>query len=110
MQGVELPAEGLVHADALADDYYCYDRARRTRSPAAARAIAIAWGDLLRVVVARVDLERRELDFRLAETKKRPVRPAKSSKDDQPAAHRKGPARPKKVEGRRKKGKKSLVP
>lgn len=109
VQGVELPAEGLVHADALADDYYSYDRATHTltghRSGNRYRL-----GDLLRVVVARVDLERRELDFRLADTKKRPVRPAKSLKEEQGADRAKAPKRPtgskppKKVEGRRKKG------
>jgi ribonuclease R len=65
-QGIELPAEGLIHADALADDYYTFDRATHTlqgrRSGNRYRL-----GDRLRVVVARVDLARRELDFRLVE-------------------------------------------
>ena len=42
VQGIELPAEGLVHVASLDDDYYRYDRAR-TRWPAVARATAIAW-------------------------------------------------------------------
>ena len=61
--------KGLIHADALSDDYYCFDRATHTlagrRSGKSYRL-----GDLLRVAVARVDLERRELDFRLVERKK----------------------------------------
>jgi ribonuclease R len=69
VQGVDLPAEGLIHADSLADDYYRFDRATHTlaghRSGNSYRL-----GDLLRVVVARVDLDRRELDFRLVERKK----------------------------------------
>jgi len=69
VQGVELPAEGLIHADSLADDYYRFDRATHTlagyRSGNRYRL-----GDLLRVVVARVDLDRRELDFRLVERKR----------------------------------------
>jgi len=64
VQGVRLPAEGLIHADSLQDDYYRYDRAthslfgRRTEN-------RFRLGDMVRVAVARVDLERRELDFRL---------------------------------------------
>ena len=73
VQGVELPAEGLIHADSLADDYYRFDRATHTlagyRSGNRYRL-----GDLLRVVVARVDLDRRELDFRLVERKKSKLR------------------------------------
>jgi ribonuclease R len=65
VQGIDLPAEGLIHADALADDYYSLDRATHTL---AGRRTGNRYrlGDLLRVVVARVDLCRRELDFRLA--------------------------------------------
>ncbi|MGA2065337.1 MAG: ribonuclease R [Thermoguttaceae bacterium] len=67
VEGIELPAEGLIHADALADDYYRFDRATHTlwgrRS-----ANRYRLGDRLRVAVARVDLGRRELDFRLVES------------------------------------------
>ena len=71
VQGIELPAEGLIHADALADDYYSFDRAdaHAHRPPPGNR---YRLGDLLRVVVARVDLERRELDFRLVERGRHP--------------------------------------
>ena len=69
VQGIELPAEGLIHADALTDDYYSFERATHTltgrRSGKTYRL-----GDLLRVAVARVDPQRRELDFRLVERKK----------------------------------------
>ena len=79
VQGIELPAEGLVHVDSLVDDYYRFDRASHTlaghRSGNTYRL-----GDLLRVAVARVDLERRELDFRLVVRKKRPVAAGKSTK------------------------------
>ncbi|MGD0898531.1 MAG: RNB domain-containing ribonuclease, partial [Thermoguttaceae bacterium] len=70
VQGLDLPAEGLIHADALADDYYSLDRATHTLM---GRRLGNRYrlGDLLRVVVARVDLERRELDFRLVEGGKR---------------------------------------
>ena len=64
VQGIELPAEGLVHVDSLADDYYRFDRATHTLAGHRA-GNSYRLGDLLRVAVARVDLERRELDFRL---------------------------------------------
>ncbi len=64
VQGVRLPAEGLIHADSLQDDYYRFDRAAHSlfgrRSENQFRL-----GDVVQVAVARVDLERRELDFRL---------------------------------------------
>ena len=63
-QGVRLPAEGLIHVDALSDDYYRYDRT--THSLFGYRSgNQFRLGNLVRVAVARVDLERRELDFRL---------------------------------------------
>ncbi len=72
VQGLELPAEGLIHADALADDYYTFDRGTHTLA-GRRQGNQYRLGDPLRVVVARVDLERRELDFRLKERGKRPT-------------------------------------
>ena len=77
VEGVELPAEGLIHADALSDDYYSFDRATHTLTGRRGGK-RYRLGDLLRVAVARVDLERRELDFRLVERKK-PARRKTSS-------------------------------
>ena len=78
VQGIELPAEGLVHVDSLVDDYYRFDRTTHTlagyRSGNSYRL-----GDLLRVAVARVDLERRELDFRLVVRKGRTAAAGKSA-------------------------------
>jgi ribonuclease R len=63
-QGVELPAEGLVHVDTLGDDHYRYDR--ETRSLAGHRSgNRFRLGDVIRVEVAHVDIDRRELDFRI---------------------------------------------
>lgn len=62
--GTELPAEGFVHISSLTDDYYRYDRARhivegfRTGN-------SFRLGDPVRVAVAAVDVDARELDFRL---------------------------------------------
>jgi ribonuclease R len=62
--GIELPAEGLVRTESLADDFYTYDRA--THSLTGRRfGNRYRLGDRLRVVVTRVDPARRELDFRL---------------------------------------------
>jgi ribonuclease R len=92
VQGVKLPAEGLIHVDSLTDDYYDFDRASHTLSGRRA-GNAFRLGDLLQVVVVRVDLERRELDFRLAGKKK--ASPAKNEKKS------KKPPATKAVRGRR---------
>ena len=63
-QGIELPAEGLIHVSSLADDYYSFDR--RTHSLSGRRSgNSFRLGDVVRVVVARVDVDRRELDLRI---------------------------------------------
>ena len=68
VEGLELPAQGLIHADGLSDDYYLFDRA--THSLTGRRGgKTYRLGDVVRVAVARVDLERRELDFRLISPK-----------------------------------------
>jgi ribonuclease R len=62
--GIEIPAEGFVHISSLTDDYYRYDRAGHViagfRSGNSYRL-----GDTVRVAVAAVDVDTRELDFRL---------------------------------------------
>ena len=66
VQGLELPAEGLVSLDALPSDVYRYERASHTltgRRP----GHSFRLGDKVRVVVARVDLDRRALTCRLVE-------------------------------------------
>ena len=77
VQGVKLPAEGLVRVETLRDDHYCFDRASHTLAGHRA-GNSYRLGDLLRVAVARVDLERREIDFRIVEKEK--GRPAPSTK------------------------------
>jgi len=64
VQGLGIPAEGLVPLEALPDDFYRHDRTAHTlsgRRPGSTFRL----GDRVRVAVARVDLDRRELDFRL---------------------------------------------
>jgi ribonuclease R len=85
VQGVDLPAEGLVRVESLSDDHYYFDRASHTLAGHRA-GNSYRLGDLLRVAVARVDLERREVDFRVVERKKgRPAQPAPSTKDTKSA-------------------------
>ena len=88
--GVELPAEGFVHISALSDDYYKFDRAGHVikgfRSGNSYRL-----GDPVQVAVASVDVDRRELDFRLlakrgksackGADKQKPVKRGKPRKD-----------------------------
>ncbi len=61
---VEFPAEGLVHVTALADDYYYLEAGTHTligrRGGKRYRL-----GDRIEVTVARVDVDRRELDLTL---------------------------------------------
>jgi ribonuclease R len=68
-QSQTLPVEGLVHISTLTDDYYYYEEpthsliGRRT-----GRHYQL--GKKVRVTVVRVDLHRRQLDFRVAESHK----------------------------------------
>ena len=98
VQGIKLPAEGLVRVETLSDDYYRFDRATHTLA-GHREGNRFRLGDLLRVAVARVDLERRELDFRVVERKK--SRTAPSTKDTK--GTKKGRAE-KKTGGRKKHG------
>lgn len=78
VQGIKLPAEGLVHVTTLSDDYYHFERASHTLTGRRG-GNAYRLGDQVRVEVARVDIDRRELDFRIIE-KKRRLPPPKISK------------------------------
>src|SRR5262249_37804844 len=93
---VEIPAEGLVHVTTLDDDHYYFDQAAHTlvgrRSGRAYRL-----GDKTRVVVARVDVDRRQLDFRLAASRAdravergRPVAPERGGPRSFPVGGRPG--------------------
>ncbi len=64
-QAVEVPAEGLVHVSTLEDDSYQFDPAAHELSGRRAGG-QFRLGARVRVVVAHVDVDRRQLDFRLA--------------------------------------------
>ncbi len=100
-QGLQLPAEGFVHIDSLADDQYHYDRASRTLSGFRS-GNTYRLGDVLRVAVARVDIDRRQLDFRVVS---RPARsPKRSASGGRASGKGKSPQR--ETAARRKTGKK----
>jgi len=98
--GSELPAEGFIPIGALVDDYYRFDRTGHVihgmRSGNSYRL-----GDPVRVAVAAVDVDRRELDFRLLGRlgKAGDARPHRAST-------RHGPKKPGKKKGPRKGSKK----
>jgi ribonuclease R len=75
VQGLELPADGLVPIHSLQDDYYVFDSATHSLTGRKA-GNCYRLGDLVEVEVARVDLDDRELDFRLVGRLKRPPRKA----------------------------------
>lgn len=78
-QGVEIPVEGLVPIANLPDDHYRFDRAGRTltgyHGPNQYRL-----GDLVNVRVARVDTNRRQLEFQLIQNKSARRKQATSGK------------------------------
>jgi ribonuclease R len=82
-QGVELPAEGLIHVNSLTDDYYNYDQ--RTHSLTGYReGNSYRLGDTVRVEVSHVDVDRRELDFRLMARKRTSAKPKRPPQTDAP--------------------------
>ncbi|HEY2882509.1 MAG TPA: ribonuclease R [Pirellulales bacterium] len=79
VQGTRLPAEGLVHVTTLADDFYRFDRRSHTLT-GNRTGNAFRLGDLVKVEVVRVDIDRRELDFRIVQKTGRRPPPPKPSK------------------------------
>ncbi|MBS0210171.1 MAG: ribonuclease R [Planctomycetes bacterium] len=100
-QGIELPAEGLIHVTSLEDDRYMYDKA--THSLTGRRhGNQYRLGDRVRVKIARVDIERRVLDLRLVRDLGRPQdakhggqrHEPRGSKRPRPAKHEKRGSKP----------------
>ena len=70
VMGVKLPAEGLIHISSLNDDHYRFDR--RTHSLSGnQRGNDYRLGDRVVVQIARVDIDARQLDFRMVRRQKR---------------------------------------
>jgi ribonuclease R len=74
---IELPEvvlTGLIHVSSLQDDFYAFDHARgRLMGRQSKRQLAV--GDKVKVVVARVDLFKRQADFAIVN--EQPARPQK---------------------------------
>ncbi len=70
VRGTEMPAEGLVHIASLQDDYYHFER-RSHLLEGRREGNQFRLGDRVRVRVARVEMDRRELDFHLVGKLKR---------------------------------------
>lgn len=99
--GSELPAEGFIPTGSLTDDYYRYDRAGHVLHGLKS-GNSYRLGDPVRVAVSTVDVDRRELDFRLiGRLGKSGVTPTGSSR-----APKRGPLKPGNKKGPRKGGKK----
>ncbi|HTM52517.1 MAG TPA: ribonuclease R [Pirellulales bacterium] len=95
VQGLELPAEGLVHISSLQDDFYRYDRGAHTLSGNRS-GNQYRLGDTVVVAVARVDVDRRELDFRIvSRARSEPGRHRPNKKDRKAAEKAKSKARSK---------------
>jgi ribonuclease R len=65
-QADKLPVEGRVHVSNLTDDYYWYDESTHSLL-GQRRGKRYRLGDRVQVQVVRVDVQRRQLDFRLSE-------------------------------------------
>jgi ribonuclease R len=67
---IELPdvlLTGLIHVSSLNDDFYVFDGARRRLIGRESRR-CLAVGDVLKVVVARIDVFKRQADFAIVNT------------------------------------------
>ncbi|WDI42798.1 ribonuclease R [Bremerella sp. P1] len=66
VQALDVPADGLVRIDSLNDDFYRYDQTTHSLV-GHHEGNSFRLGDVLTVRIARVDLDRRELDYQFIE-------------------------------------------
>jgi ribonuclease R len=72
----EIYVQGLLHITALSNDYYHYDtKAHLLKGKNSGKVYKL--GDALRVLVARVNLDQRQIDFELADKEIRSTSPRK---------------------------------
>jgi ribonuclease R len=69
-QAQDVPIEGLVHISTLPDDYYYHDEAAHSLIGQRTQRV-FRLGDKVTVTVVRVDMQRRQLDFRVKEGRSR---------------------------------------
>jgi ribonuclease R len=80
----QFPAEGLVHISSLVDDYYQFDEFGHTLEGKRSRR-RFRLGDRVRVEVARVDVQKRMLDFRLVDLVSRDSKRIAGQHDEPPS-------------------------
>lgn len=83
VMGLEIPAEGLIHIRSLADDYYHYDDATHSLT-GRRKGNVFRLGDTMHVEITKVNIESRELDFRLIRLIKHARSSDRSSQGHQP--------------------------
>jgi ribonuclease R len=100
--GRELPAEGFIHVSALTDDHYTFDRDSHSLTGFRA-GNRFRLGDQLVVEVARVDVDGRELDFKLVKRLKqaKPLEPKRGKKKGRPQRRAGGSAGERGKKGKR---------
>ncbi|BBO35480.1 ribonuclease R family protein [Lacipirellula parvula] len=102
--GSDIPAEGFIPIAALTDDYYRYDRAGHVVHGLRG-GNSYRLGDAVRIAVAAVDVDRRELDFRLIGRIGKSSGPAPTGRNRRGSGAPHGPEKPGKKKGPRKGGK-----
>jgi ribonuclease R len=73
-QAEQFPAEGLVHISSLMDDYYHYDESSHSLTGGRTKK-RYRLGDRVQVEAARVDLQKRMLDWRIVRDVPKPQEP-----------------------------------
>jgi len=68
-QAEQFPVEGLVHVSTLSDDYYYHDEAAHSLT-GRRTGRTYRLGDKVQVKVVRVDVQRRQLDFRVSDRRR----------------------------------------
>ena len=95
-QGLEIPVEGLIHITALEPSDYYYHEPTQFCLIGRRTGTEFRLGDHLTVLVARVDIDRRELDLRVVAPPRRAVMPTKAGPTEdggEPAAKPRKPSR-----------------
>ena len=76
VQGTELPAEGLVRLESMQDDFYDFDD-QAFALVGRRQGNSYTLGDTVRVEIAHVDLDQRDVDFKLVTGNPKPRKKAK---------------------------------
>jgi ribonuclease R len=103
-QAKSIPAEGLIHIRTMSDDYYMHDAVTHTLT-GRRNGREYRLGMSVRCVIAKVDLDQRQLDLRLESPQAEAPLPKKkvfASRPGNPRASKKGRPSPPKSRGKKK--------